>query len=273
MRARIEAAAVACVLAAGLLAWQAPAAADEVPVDLELVLAVDVSGSMDVEEQRIQRAGYVAALTDPEVLRAIASGSYGRVAIAYVEWAGSMAQELTVPWELVDDGESAEAFAQRLAAAPTARIRGTSISGALAFSAPLFDSNGYEGLRRVIDISGDGPNNMGPPVVPARDAVLERGIVINGLPVMLRPSQLGTMDIAALDVYYTDCVIGGPGSFVLPVREPGQFAEAIRQKLVLEIAGLPPRVTLAAERERERASRSDCMVGERLRRSWEWSDR
>ncbi|HEX8374511.1 MAG TPA: DUF1194 domain-containing protein, partial [Geminicoccaceae bacterium] len=146
-----------------------------------------------------------------------------------------------------------------------------SISGALAFSAPLFEGNGYEGMRRVIDVSGDGPNNMGPPVVPVRDAVLERGIVINGLPVMLRPSQLGTMDIAALDVYYTDCVIGGPASFVLAVHEPGQLAEAIRQKLVLEIAGLPPRVTLAAERER--ASRTDCMVGERLRRSWEWSDR
>ena len=272
MRATIGAGALCVLLSAGWLA-PAPAVAEDVPVDLELILAVDVSGSMDVEEQRLQRAGYVAALTDPQILGAIRSGAYGRVAMAYVEWAGSTAQSLTAPWSLVDDGESAEAFAQRVAAAPLARFRGTSISGALAFSAPLFEGNGYEGMRRVIDVSGDGPNNMGPPVVPVRDAVLEQGIVINGLPIMLRPSQTGTMDIPALDVYYTDCVIGGPASFVLAVQEPGQLAEAIRQKLVLEIAGLPPRVVPAAEQRATRGPRIDCMVGERLRRSWEWGDR
>lgn len=272
MRGRIGAA--ACVLSAALLVSPPPAAAEDLPVDLELVLAVDVSGSMDPEEQRLQRAGYAAAMTDPQVLGAVRTGSYGRIAVTYVEWAGASAQQVTVPWTLVDDGESAEAFAQRVAAAPPARIRGTSISGALAFSAPLFDGNGYEGVRRVIDVSGDGPNNMGPPVVPARDAVLARGIVINGLPIMLRPSQFGILDISALDVYYTDCVIGGPASFVVPVREPGQLAEAIRQKLVLEVAGLPPKVTPAAERGRAGAGpRTDCMVGERLRRSWEWGDR
>jgi hypothetical protein len=235
------------------------------PVDLELVLAVDVSGSMDAEEQRLQRAGYVAALTSPEVLAAIRTGIYGRVAIAYVEWAGPGAQALTVPWRVVEGGASAEALAAELAAAPLARYRGTSISAGLAFAASLFEGNGIEGLRRVIDVSGDGPNNMGPPVEPARDAAVDRGIVVNGLPIMLRPSPSG----AGLEPYFADCVVGGPGSFVLPVDDPARLAEAIRQKLVLEIAGLPARpVPAAGAGERARPRTTDCMVGERMRRMW-----
>jgi hypothetical protein len=234
-----------------------------VPVDLELVLAVDVSGSMDLEEHRIQRAGYVAALTSPEVLAAIRTGIYGRVAVAYVEWAGPGAQALTVPWRVVDGEASARALAAELAAAPFARFRGTSISAGLAFAAAQFDGNGIEGLRRVIDISGDGPNNMGPPVEPARDAAVGRGIVVNGLPIVVRPSPSGV----GLEPYYEDCVIGGPGSFVLPVDDPARLADAIRQKLVLEIAGLPPRLVPAGG-GRPRPRTTDCMVGERMRQMW-----
>jgi hypothetical protein len=256
-------------LAALLLGPGAPAreAAAETPVDLELVLAVDVSGSMDIDEQAIQRQGYVEAFTHPEVAGAIRSGPYGRIAVAYVEWAGPGAQAVTVPWTLVEDLGTAAAFADELAEAPPARRRGTSISGALLFSAPLFESNGFEGLRRVIDVSGDGPNNAGAPVVPSRDAVLARGVVINGLPVALKTpgySAIGGDDLVA---YYRACVIGGPGAFVVPVTEPGQLKEAIRQKLVLEIAGLPPRLVPAAEAGPEPAV--DCLIGERLRRVWE----
>lgn len=249
-----------------MLAWAETAAA-ETPVDLELVLAVDVSGSMDTDEQHVQRAGYVAAITHPDVLGAIRSGPYGRIALIYVEWAGPSAQAVTIPWSLIEDAASAERFASALAEAPTARIRGTSISGSLMFSARLFHNNGYEGFRQVIDISGDGPNNTGFPVVPARDAVLEQGIIINGLPLLIRPSG-GYGSISNLDIYYEDCVIGGPGSFMIPVRSPDQFAEAIRQKLVLEIAGNFPPLVLV--QQGGRTPRIDCMIGERQRRTWEF---
>jgi hypothetical protein len=242
-------------------------AAAEIPVDLELVLAVDVSGSMDRDEQTVQRQGYVEAFLHPEVLAAIHSGPYQRVAVTYVEWGGSAAQEIVVPWMLVEDAATSASLAALLDDAPPARVRGTSISSALRFSAPLFDANGFEGLRRVIDVSGDGANNMGPPVVPARDAAVEAGIVINGLPIAIKSGNAWSPGGNDLVAYYRDCVIGGPGSFVLPVTAQDQLVEAIRQKLVLEIAGLPPRLLPAAEGTR--AGRTDCLVGERLRRIWE----
>jgi hypothetical protein len=252
--------------AAMLAAMTAPAAA-ELPVDLELVLAVDVSGSMDRDEQALQRRGYVEAFLHPEVAAAVRSGPYSRIAVTYVEWGGASAQAVTLPWTLIEDGATAEDFATGLAEAPPSRFRGTSISGALAFVAPMFASNGYEGLRRVIDVSGDGPNNVGPPVEPVRDAVVAAGIVINGLPVQIdAPLHLavGGTELAA---YYRDCVIGGPGAFVLPVTEEDQLLEAIRRKLVLEIAGLPARLVPAAAGGA--AAAVDCLIGERLRRNWE----
>lgn len=245
----------------------ATAAAAELPVDLELILAVDVSGSMDREEQALQRRGYIEAFLHPDVAQAIRTGPYGRVAVTYVEWGGPTAQAITLPWMLLEDAASAEDFAAGLAEAPPRRFRGTSISGALAFTAPLFADNGYEGLRRVIDVSGDGPNNVGPPVAPVRDAVLSAGIIVNGLPLQLDAPlymAIGGLELAS---YYRDCVIGGPGAFVIPVTEESQLLEAIRRKLVLEIAGLPPRlVPVAAGGD---ASATDCMIGERLRRNWE----
>jgi hypothetical protein len=242
-------------------------AAAETAVDLELVLAVDVSGSMDMDEHAVQRRGYVEAFLHPEVIAAIRSGPSGRIAVAYVEWAGPTAQVVTVPWTLVEDAATAEAFAAALDDAPLARIRGTSISGGLRFAAPLFAGNGHEGLRRVIDVSGDGPNNAGPPVVPARDAVLAAGIVINGLPIALKTPGYSAIGGTELVAYYRDCVIGGPGAFVVPVTAAEQLVEAIRQKLILEIAGLPPRLVPAAATAQ--APAVDCLIGERLRRVWE----
>jgi len=253
------------VSALALALWPGATAAQTV-VDLELVLAVDVSGSMDLEEQAVQRRGYVEAFTHPDVVAAIRSGPYGRIAVAYVEWAGPRSQATILPWALVEDAASATDFATGLAEAPIGRFRGTSISGALTFAASLFQANGYDGLRRAIDVSGDGANNAGAPVAPVRDAVVAAGIVINGLPVTLGPSletAVGAPDLAA---YYRDCVIGGPGAFVIPVTAPEQLFETIRRKLVLEIADLPARIVPVAETA---TPPGDCLVGERLRRTWE----
>ncbi len=209
------------------------AIAEDTPVDLELVLAVDVSGSMDPEEQAVQRRGYAAALRHPDVIHAIVDGGYGRIALTYVEWAGATSQRTIVPWSLVDGAEAAEAFAEALDTRPISDMHGTSISGAIDYAVGLFAEDGYAGLRKTIDVSGDGPNNNGRPVAPARDAAVAAGVVINGLPIMIRPSSV----FISLDRYYADCVIGGPGSFVLPVKDRDQLAEAIRRKLVLEVAG------------------------------------
>jgi hypothetical protein len=241
------------------------APAQEVPVDLELILAVDVSRSMDFDELQVQRDGYVAAIRHPEVIAAIAQGLHGRIALSYVEWAGIDQQHIAVDWRIVDGAASANDFANRLAAAPVQRFRGTSIGSSLAYAAPRFEGNGYQGLRRVIDVSGDGPNNMGIPVEVARDPVIRSGVTINGLPIMIKAPG-GFASISNLDVYYEDCVIGGPGAFLIVVRSTQEFAMAIRRKLVLEIAGAEPRVVPAVETVQQR--RVDCLIGEKLREQW-----
>lgn len=248
------------------LLWPAAATAQETDVDLELVLAVDVSRSMDRTEQDLQKDGYVAALQHPEVLAAIRSGFLGRIAVTYVEWAGPGAHAVVVPWQVIDGPEAAEDFVGRLTARPVSYLHGTSISGALSFTSGLFDRNPYRGTRQVIDVSGDGPNNMGRPVLSAREEVLERGITINGLPIMIHADYFGGYSIRELDVYYEDCVIGGPGAFLVTVEHVDRFAEAIRRKLVLEIAGGPARIVPAAAFDRE--PRVDCLIGEKLRRRW-----
>jgi hypothetical protein len=216
--------------------------ADAVPVDVELVIAVDVSNSMDPDEQELQREGYVAALSSREFMQALRSGAHGKIAITYFEWAGLFDQTVLLPWRLIDGPESANAIAREISGAPYRRAPRTSITGALRFAKPLFDASGYQGLRRVIDISGDGVNNMGPPVPPMRDEVLNAGITINGLPIMLQRQRgygMWGMAFAHLDVYYEDCVIGGPGSFVIGIRERDQFKDATRNKLVQEVARHP----------------------------------
>ena len=237
-----------------------------VPVDVELVLAVDVSYSMDPEEQALQREGYIAGITSRDFMQALRSGQHGKVAVTYFEWAGPYDQKIVVPWRLIDGPEAADAFANELARAPYRRASRTSISGALSFAKPLFDGSGYRGFRRVVDVSGDGANNCGTFVTGARDDVLAAGMTINGLPIMLKRPNAFTMDIDNLDIYYEDCVIGGPGAFVVPIREREQFKEATRTKLVLEIAGRAPQQRLVPVQAR--APRISCTIGEQM-----WRDR
>ncbi|HXV29942.1 MAG TPA: DUF1194 domain-containing protein [Sinorhizobium sp.] len=233
-----------------------PAAAS-MDVDLELVLAVDMSGSVDIEEARVQRSGYVEALRHPDFIDAVKKGYLGRIAIGYFEWGILVDDASVVAWQLIEKAEDAEAFASRLAARPIGTRGGTSISNAILFGMNFIGASAFSGRRRILDISGDGPNNTGPPVIMAREAALERGITINGLAILIRPS----VSAVPLDQYYADCVIVGPGSFVLPVREPEEFAVAIRQKLILEVSGLAPGPTLRAAAG---APRTDCLIGERL---------
>lgn len=239
--------------------------ASAIPVDVELVIAVDVSYSMDPDEQALQREGYVLALTSKEFLQALRQGAHGKIAVTYFEWAGQSDQKILMPWRVIDGPESADAVAAEIARAPYRRASRTSISGALRFAKPLFDDSDYKGVRRVIDLSGDGANNAGPLVEITRDDVLAAGITINGLPIMLKRPYTGTMDIENLDEYYEDCVIGGPGAFVIPIREREKFIEATRTKLVLEVAGRQPDPQIVPTASRARVS---CTIGERL-----WQER
>ena len=238
------------------------ASANDIPVDLELVLAVDVSASMSDDEQYLQRQGYVASFQSPQVLTAVRSGPLRRIAVTYVEWGDPRTQAIVLPWTLIEDKTSAMEVSFVLADAPINHFFGTSIAGALTYSGALFDGNGFAGERRVIDISGDGPNNLAPPVVPARDAVVVRGITINGLPIMTHLTWGGGLySIEGLDFYFEDCVIGGPGAFVIPIRRREDIATAIRQKLVLDIAGPnkgPEPIAFV-----DRPKHVDCLAGEK----------
>ncbi|MBB3310317.1 hypothetical protein FHT78_002060 [Rhizobium sp. BK196] len=227
-------------------------------VDVELVLAVDTSRSMDYEEVRIQREGYVEALRHREFLDAVKGGLTGRIAVSYFEWAGYVVPGSVIDWQVIETQKDALDFADKLEMRPIATQRRTSISAAIVQGASMLAAGPYNGHREVIDVSGDGPNNSGDPVTPARDAALEAGIVINGLAIMLRPSDVPE----GLDKYYGDCVIGGPGSFVLPVYKIEDFAVAVRRKLVWEISGreLPAEIGKIAMNP----PTTDCLVGEKL---------
>ena len=235
-------------------------------VDVELVLATDISYSMDMDELAIQREGYAQAIVSKEFLQALKALSNGKIAVTYFEWAASTDQKIIIPWRLIDGPETADAVANEIMKIPVRRASRTSISGAIYFAMPLFEQNPYHGMRRVIDISGDGPNNNGAPVEGARDEALSKGIVINGLPIMVKEPSYSTMDIENLDWYYEDCVIGGPGSFVVSIKDRDKFKDAIRSKLLLEVAGKQPepRVVPVAEKE----PRVSCMIGEKI-----WQDR
>jgi Protein of unknown function (DUF1194) len=235
-------------------------------VDIELVIAVDISYSMDLDELAVQREGYALAIVSKEFLQALKNGPNSKIAVTYFEWSASTDQKIIIPWRVIDGPETADAVANEIMKTPVRRGSRTSISGAIYFAMPLFDENPHRGLRRVIDISGDGPNNNGAPVTGARDAALEKGIVINGLPIMVKEPSYSTMDIDDLDLYYEDCVIGGPGSFVVSIKDREKFKEAIRTKLLLEVAGRRSerRVVPAAEKE----PRVPCLIGEKL-----WQDR
>ena len=235
-------------------------------VDVELVIAVDVSYSMDLDELAVQREGYAQAIVSKDFLQAMRTGPTSKVAVTYFEWSASSDQKIIIPWRVIDGPESADAVAAEIMKTPVRRGSRTSISGAINFAMPLFDENPYRGLRRVIDISGDGPNNNGRPVADARAAALEKGITINGLPIMVKEPSPLTMDIDNLDWYYEDCVIGGPGSFVVSIKDRDKFKEAIRAKLILEVAGRTPEHPIVPVAEKE--PRVPCLIGENI-----WQDR
>ena len=254
-------------------AWSA-----QVSVDLELILAVDVSGSVDEVEGKLQRMGYVNAFRSPSVLRAIQSGRYKRIAVTYIEWAGFDFQRIVLNWKEIHDKASAEEFASQLSQEPVGVGPYTSISGAIEFALPMFGDNGFTSERRVIDISGDGPNNSGDYVTNARAMAIRAGVTINGLPIINnRPSPWGRMPMPNLDLYYRKCVIGGRRSFLVVANDFKSFGRAIRRKLILEIVGLPVReephhVHDLRNQKATPVSVSrmvpPCDAGERRRRSW-----
>lgn len=214
-----------------------PVAAQE-RVDLELVLGVDVSQSVDQYEGYLQRMGYVRALEDPRVIETIQSGQVGRIAVTFVEWAGPGLWRTVVDWRAIDSAAGAAAFADALRQTGVARGTGTSITSMLHHGIALFEDNGFDGDRRVIDVSGDGPNSSGGIVTFARDAVVAAGITINGLPI--NNYDGGNFTLPDLDVYYRECVIGGPGAFVVAADGFESFADAILRKFILEIADTRP---------------------------------
>lgn len=210
-------------------------------VDVELVFAVDVSSSIDEEEALRQRQGHVAALADPDVISAIEAGGEGRIAVIYIEWADAGFQRVVAPWTVIDGPEDAELFAGTLAAAPFVSGRRTAIGAVIDTAVQLIESNNYAGRRLVIDISGDGPQNAGPPLTSAREAADAAGVTINGLPIQssrqdpFRPPV--NIDVAR---YFENHVIAGPGSFVMRSETHEDFVTALRRKLIVEIAGLSP---------------------------------
>jgi hypothetical protein len=171
---------------------------------------------------------------------------------------------VVLPWQLIDGPAAADEFAQKLAATPLRRAYRTSISGAIRFSASLFGTGGFKGLRQVIDVSGDGTNNQGELVEPTRDEAIAKGITINGLPIQLKTPIGSMIDIPDLHIYYEDCVIGGPGAFVVPVRERAQFADAIRKKLLLEVAGIRPAYDRPLVIPVASPPRVSCTIGEQM---------
>lgn len=219
-----------------------PAAAQErKEVDLALALAIDISGSIDPEEAKLQREGYVDAFRDPVIVKAILGGSNGRIAVAYYEWSDAWVQRLLIDWTLLDSEAAIAAFATKLSNAPISIARRTSISGAIRYAIPLFGRIPYDAERKVLDISGDGSNNDGGLVTDMRYEALKERIVINGLPVMNdRPNPFGFPSETDLDKYYLHCVTGGPRSFVEVAHDFEDFPRAVRKKLLQEVADRGP---------------------------------
>ncbi len=257
----------AAAIASSLLALSLlckPVAAER--VDLHLVLAVDISGSIDAEEAHLQRDGYVQALTHPAVLAAIHSGALKRIAVTYMEWAGAPYQEVLADWAVIHDAESARRFADEIARQPMDTAQWTSISAAIETGMALIKRSPFQSRRRVIDISGDGANNNGDTINDMRDRAVAAGVVINGLPIINgRQSRYGMPQMPNLDRYYRECVIGGPGAFLIIANGFKDFARAIRRKMILEIAGVfpapqPRSPIILADYHKPKG---DCLDGER----------
>jgi len=216
------------------------AAKADSPVDLQLVLAVDVSRSIDEVEAELQRRGYVEALTNEHVIDAILSGEHKRIAVCYTEWAGTHYQMVVIDWTMIDSAATARRFAEKLAEAPRTSQSWTAVGAALAFAAQRFENSGYSSKRHVIDISGDGRTNDGPPAEMVRDKLVTQGVVINGLPVMMNRTNFGRPPDAGLDKYYEENVIGGPVSFMISAVNFDDFGRAVRTKLIREISAREP---------------------------------
>ena len=212
-------------------------------VDVQLVLAADVSRSIDNDEFKLQREGIATALQSPEVLRAIRSGPIGAIAISFVEWSGSGEQNVVLDWSVIRDEEGAAVVADQILKAPRSFVGRTSISEGIDFSVKRLEASGMASTRRIIDVSGDGTNNSGRPITEARDDALARGIVINGLAIINLNPNFGylahTQPPGGLPNYYRENVMGGPGSFVLQIEDFHSFAQAMVQKLVQEISMAP----------------------------------
>jgi hypothetical protein len=220
-----------------------PVHATDVKVDLELALGADVSGSVDDEEAALQRQGYIKAFQHPCVIRAILSGYHRKIAVGYYEWAGYGHNKVVVDWTLIDSPQAALAFSGEFMKTPPETASRTSLSGAITFATSWFDQNKYNGRRKVVDLSGDGPNNWGELVTKARDRAIAQKITINGLPIInLRPSPYGTPQLQTLDLYFRHCVIGGRSAFIEVAKDFKDFGRAIRRKLILEISGVSPPV-------------------------------
>jgi hypothetical protein len=217
-------------------------AQDKKEVDLALALAIDISGSIDPDEAKLQREGYVQAFRDPVIMKAILGGSHGRIAVAYYEWSDAWVQRLLIDWTLLDSEAAIVSFTNRLSNAPISIARRTSISGAIRYAIPLFGRSPFEADRKVLDISGDGSNNDGGLVTDMRYEALKERIVINGLPIMNdRPNPFGFPNEVDLDRYYLHCVTGGPRSFVEVAHSFEDFPRAVRKKLLQEVADIGPR--------------------------------
>lgn len=222
----------------------APTLARAQQVDLLLVLAADVSRSVDHPKFMLQREGYAAAVSDPQVLDAIRSGTNGKIALNFLEWSGVGAQKVVIDWTIIDGPASARKFGDQLVEAPRSFADRTSISGGIEYAMAQFKRSPFQSIRRTIDVSGDGTNNAGPDVGLARDAAVAQGVTVNGL-VILSESQVPwnpehTNPPGGLEQYYRDNVIGGPGSFVMAAEGFESFGRAIIKKMIAEIAGLHP---------------------------------
>ncbi len=259
------------VLINSFLLWASHTMAQNNLVDLELVIAVDVSGSVDDDEAALQRQGYIKAFRDPVIIDAITRGRLGAIAVTYFEYAGAHHQLTLVDWTRITGPASALSFADALAFEPIMVNVWTSISGAIAAGNAAFRRNPYKGRRRVMDISGDGANNDGPLVTIARDLALADGVTINGLPIINnKPSRYGRVQIPHLDYYYIDCVVGGPGAFISVANGFEDYARAVRRKLILEIAGaIPVRDKKSGIIPVYGHDRPPCDVGENLRQDWD----
>lgn len=243
-----------------------PGMAQALDVDLELVLAVDVSGSIEMDEAELQREGFVQAFRNEAVIRAVTSGEHKRIAVTYIEWAGTSHQRLGIDWRIIDGPQAARDFAGELSGLPFVSALWTSISGAIDFAMERLGASPHRSKRRVIDISGDGANNHGEAVLAARDRAVRQGVTINGLPIVNgRPSPYGMPQLPNLDWYFEDCVIGGPGAFIIVADGFADFGRAIKRKLIREIAGLggPLRRPLLFHPARLEA-RPPCDAGEQM---------